>query len=254
MASLVAATASHPCYNSLRPIEHQVRLQDSHGDHVKALLALVNDHGMADHFGVHSLHNHGPIPEKTICLETDLPGYENIKWNRSTPVTDQLLTQKIHPTLFRVNGADVIPFEFALGPSPIDASAIPKAFVADLVEYLTENDLTDLIAIQLGDFTKAGAAEGIQRTSELEVDWGAKETLTVILPFERMVDAALNPVPTGWNAANDIEHSSPPAGEHWNESKKADGSVTHKVHVDSTEAITPANLMQALIRVGYCKP
>ncbi|WVO16390.1 hypothetical protein L204_104065 [Cryptococcus depauperatus] len=236
-------------YNGLLPIEQQVRLQGSHGGHIKALLTLISEYGMANFFAVHSLHNHGAIPDKTIRLEAGLPGFDGITWNRATDINDQLLAQKTHPTLFRVNGADVVAIEFAEGPSPIEASAIPTAFMVAMVKYLTENGLTDLIAIQLGDFTKAGA----KRTSELEVVWGAKETLTVVLPFEQMVETALNPVPTGWNARDIITHPDPPAGEHWNEAKKSDGTITHKVHVDSTEPITPEKLMEALTTLGYCK-
>ncbi|KAK3998381.1 hypothetical protein QBC44DRAFT_386888 [Cladorrhinum sp. PSN332] len=229
---------SSDTYNGLLPIEKQVRLQDSHASHIKALIAIINKHGMADFFGIHSLHRYDSIPEKT---------------NRATPITDQLLAQQTHVTLLKVQGTGLVPLEFAESPSPIKADAIPMQFMVDMLKYLSENDLTNLIAIDVGDFTKAGAAGGAHRTAELEVVWGTQERLTVVLPLDRMVEGASNPVPTGWNAQNYNADADPPAGEHWNEAKKSDGSITHKVHVDSTSPLTPQGLILALTIAGFCK-
>lgn len=151
---------------------------------------------------------------------------------------------KIHATFFKVQGTTLIPLEFTKGPSPVKGHNVSQQSIIDVVKYLFEKDLTDLIAIEVGDFTKvgAGAAGGIKRTSELEIVWGSIEKLTVIFPLNRMVEGASDPVPTGWNSQDDdlvADPEQPPAGEHWNKAKRVDGSVTHKVHYDSIDPMTP---------------
>ncbi|KAK4134013.1 hypothetical protein BT67DRAFT_434172 [Trichocladium antarcticum] len=276
-AAAVAASAAHPWaslpvalseedlilssesarirYNGLLPIEEQVRLQDSHANHIKALLAIITKYDMGNIFAVHSLHRHDAVPERTIRLQTDVSGIDGMKWSRATPITDELLAQdQIHATFFKVQGTTLEPLEFAMGPSPLKGHHVPPQFIVDMVEYLTAHDLAGLVAIEVGEFTKTGASRGANRTSELEVVWGAIEKLTVVLPFHRMVEEASNPIPTGWNAQDydaEAEPDTPPAGEHWNEAKKSDGRVTHKVHVDSVAPITPELLNAALIGQGF---
>lgn len=248
-------------YNGLLPIQEQATLQGTHTEHIKALIAIIKKHNMDLYFGIHSLHRHGSIPDKTIRLETDLelPGGNmggSFKWNRATPITDQLLAQQTHATLIKVEGTGLVPVEFAPGPPPIPADSIPGKFVVDMVGYLRDHGLTDLIAIQFGNFDGAG------RTSELEVDWPITgedvEQLTVVLPFDRMVKEHSTPVPTGWNARGIAgpdagSDADPPAGEHWNKSTKPGGAVTHKVHYDSIEPLSPDNLVAGLVRLGYLK-
>jgi len=113
--------------------------------------------------------------------------------------------------------------------------------------------LTKLISIEVKDFAKACAGDD-KRTSELNVVWGTAESLTVVLPFDRMVKGVTNPVPTGWNPRGYNPKSDPEGpgpGEHWNESTKADGTKTHKVHVNSVEFISPELLYDSLVKQGY---
>ncbi|KIH86873.1 hypothetical protein SPBR_08610 [Sporothrix brasiliensis 5110] len=245
---------SNEMYNGLTPIEKQVRLQGSHDDHINALLAIIKGHGMDSVFGVHSLHCHDRVPEKTIRLEADATGVEGMKWTRATPIIDALLAQdKIHATFYKVEANDLVPFEFGAGPSPLKEREIPAQFIPDMAQYLCEHDLTNLIAIEVGDFTKA-PSERPKRTSELEVVWGTIEKLTVVLSYDKMVEGVSNPVPTGWNIQDqDPEESGPGPGEHWNEATKSDGTKTHKVHVDSVEPVTPQLLHTALVDQGFIK-
>ena len=142
---------------------------------------------------------------------------------------------------------------FAEGPSPLKEQNIPPQLISDVAKYLSENDLTDLISIDVKDFAKP-CAGGDKRTSELDVVWGTTESLTVVLPFDWMVKGVTNPVPTGWNVRDynpASDPSGPGPGEHWNEATKPDGTKTHKVHVDSVEATSPKLLHDSLVEQGY---
>ncbi|KAK2596799.1 hypothetical protein QQS21_006128 [Conoideocrella luteorostrata] len=237
-------------YHGLTPIEKQVRLQGSHTEYIKDLLTLINKHGLGDLFGVHSLHRHDAVAEKTICLDAAAPGIDGINWTRATPIDSELLAQdKIHAT-FKVQGSTLIPFEFAEGPSPLKGQNIPPQFIFKVAKYLSEHDLTDLISIEVKDFTKACAGDD-KRSSELDVVWGTTEALTVVLPFDRMVKGVTNPVPMGWNPQGynpESDSDGPGPGEHWNESTKSDGT---KTHVDRDEPISPELLYDSLVNQGY---
>ncbi|KAM3456696.1 hypothetical protein MY3296_001651 [Beauveria thailandica] len=213
-------------YNGLIPIERQVELQGSHADDIKALLAIIDKYGMGGLFGVHSLHRHDAVPDKTIRLESGAPGIDGMSWTRATAITSDLLApDKIHANFFKVQGSAIIPFEFS----------------------------KDLIAIEVKDFTKKSNGDD-RRTSELDIVWGTAETLTLILPFNRMIEKVTNPVPTGWSMQYcnpEADPSQPGPGEHWNQATKSNGSVTHKVHVDSAEPISAELLYASLVEQGY---
>lgn len=240
-------------YNGLVPIEQQVRLQDNHAEDIKAILAIIKKYGMGNLFGVHSLHRHGQLPEKTIRLETAAPGIDGMNWTRARTIArDPLAQDNIHATFFKVQGSTLVPFEFSEGPSPIKGQEIPPQFIADFAKYLFEHNLTDLMAIELKDFTKPRDGSG-GRTSELDVAWGTIENLTVVLPFDQMVRGVTNPVPTGWNLRDynpESDPEGPGPGEHWNQATKPDGTKTHKVHVDSLEPITAELLYGVLVSQG----
>jgi hypothetical protein len=61
-------------------------------------------------------------------------------------------------------------------------------------------------------------------------------------------------VPVSWpNPADPTAHPDGPApGEHWNEATKADGTKTHKVHVDNVE--TEEGVLESLAKMGIFYP
>ncbi len=69
-----------------------------------------------------------------------------------------------------------------MGPSPLKGHHVPPQLIFDMVEYLTAHDLAGLVAIEVGESTKTGASRGANRTSDLEVVWGAIEKATVGCP------------------------------------------------------------------------
>lgn len=120
-----------------------------------------------------------------------------MKWTRATPITKELLAQdKIHATFFKIQGDTLVPLEFAMGPSPLNGQHISPQFIIDIVKYFTKYHLSNLIAIRVGDFTKARAMDAMP-TAELEVVWGSTEKLTSILPLDQVSKGVTSPVPTG---------------------------------------------------------
>ncbi|KAM4061554.1 hypothetical protein HRG_007273 [Hirsutella rhossiliensis] len=244
-------------YNALPPIEEQVKLQGS--EHVKALLAIINIHDMGNFFGLHSLHRHNEVPEKTIRLEADVPGVPDMKWNRATPINEELLTEdRMHATFFKLEGDTLVAFEFAEGPSPLNGKKVPPQFIVDIVQYLIMHNLTKVIAIEVGDFSKARAMDTVP-TGELEVIWGfTEEEFTVVIPLDRIVEGVVDPVLTGWNVKDGSQEnmdSEPPAGQSW--AKAVVGTrETHKVFVSKShnaQAVTPELLKKALVETGLIK-
>ena len=190
----------------------------------------------------------------TICLEAATPGINGMNWTGAIPTHDELLAQdNVHNTFFKFQGSPLIPSEFAEDPSPLKDQNILSKLLIDVARYLSENDLTDLIAIVVKGYATAHDG-GDKRTSKLEMVWGPTESPTVVLPFDGMAKGVMDPVPTSWDAWNynpASDPDEPPPGEHWNKASKSDGSETHKVHVDSVELISPELLHDAFVAQGY---
>ncbi|KAI3334068.1 hypothetical protein F4824DRAFT_512652 [Ustulina deusta] len=244
-------------YNALPPIEEQAKLYGS--QHIKALLAIINSHGMGNLFGVHSLHRHTKVPEGTIRLEANVLGVPDMKWNRATVNNEELLAgDGIHATFFKVEDDTLVAFEFAKGPSPLNGQKLSPQFIIDVIQYLIKHDLTNVIAIEVGDFSEVRAMDAVL-TGELEVVWGpTKEEFTVVVPFDRIVDGTAEPILTGWNVKDGSQEnmdSDPPAGQSW--AKAVVGTKeTHKVFVSKShnaKAVTPELLNKTLVDIGVIK-
>lgn len=104
-------------------------------------------------------------------------------------------------------------------------------------------------------------------TAEIEVQWGdGGEPFTICVPVKELADAGDKEhhqqrlVPTGWDVPvrggggggpRDSSPDKPDPGTHWNPAKKSDGTVTHKVHVDNTEPVTPELAVRELVGMRY---
>ena len=182
-----------------------------------------------------------------------------MKWNRATPTTEGLLAKdEIHATFFKVEGDTLVAFEFAKGLSPFKGQKLPPQFLTDVIAYFIKHDLTNLIAIEVGDFTKARVMDAVP-TGELEVVWGStEEKFTVVVSLDRIVEGVVEPVPTGWNVKDGSPKSmdaEPPAGQSW--AKAVVGTKeTHKVFVSKShnaETVTPELLNKVLVDLGLIK-
>ncbi|KIY52328.1 hypothetical protein FISHEDRAFT_35476, partial [Fistulina hepatica ATCC 64428] len=230
-------------YNALPNIRVQPRLQDQHVGHVKALLEIIQNYGMGDVFGIHALHSHCALPVGTVRLESNV-SLKGLTWTKAT-VIEKPDADNMHATFFKFNEDSVVTFEFAEGPSPFNMAKIPAEFISNIGSFLVKHDLTNIIALEVGNFAKSDGVEP-EPTAEIEVQWGQDIPFTVVVPTSVLKQGVDNLIPTGWHVpATGVPDGKPPAGEHWN--KVITPKETHKVHYDGIEPLTPANLVKMLV-------
>jgi hypothetical protein len=158
--------------------------------HVKKLVEIITRHGQLGKFSVHTAHQHDPIPKDTVRLESDfrvMPG----KWNKATSI-DSLDLSNIHPVVFKFfpEKNRYVAFEFGEGPSPVSASDVDDKFIQEFTGYLTKNNLTEMLVLEVVHPAEGGQPN--ECTAEVEVD----KLGTVVLP-KSMVNAKVF-LPTGW--------------------------------------------------------
>lgn len=206
---------------------------------------------MGKHFAVHAAHRHDIIPAGTVRLETNMRTY-GATWTKATAI-ENLDEDKTHATFFKLVQDAFVPFEFAEGPSPVARCAIPPRFLAEYAAHLVDNELTDLVALEVGDFAKCNekSSEG---TAELEIQWGNNDAFTINVPVSILTEAITELIPTGWNtnsARLGNSDADPPAGTHY--AKVTTPKDTHKVFVDSADPVTEELLFQKLAEGGFIK-
>jgi hypothetical protein len=152
-------------------------------DHVKNLLAIFVKHGLREKIGIHRLHKHDDILEEQARLETKLktrPG----KWFKPVPI-DSLNLNNIHSVVFKfvfdfVAGElrlRLDPYEFSEGPSPISVCDVDNNCLEEAADYIIENNLVNVIALQFLDSVK-DVQHPKESTAEVEVGkYG-----TIVLP------------------------------------------------------------------------
>ena len=119
-----------------------------------------------------------------------------------------------------------------------------------------------MVALELGDFADCRRRKD-SVTAEIEVQWGEGGVPFTLSVFVKdLVDAdgkERRLVPTAWNVPisrstpRDSSPDKPAPGTYWNEATTPDGSKTHKVHVDSSEDVTPNLLIQKLVSMGILR-
>lgn len=176
-------------------------------------------------------------------------GVNGFTWNRACAIKN-LDDTEIHATFFKVSEMGLVPFEFAEGPSPVAGSEITVEFLSELATYLIGNRLTDLMALEVGNFAISQA-----KTAELDIQWGTAESFTVVIPFFVLPDELADLVPTGWNVTRSgvgevpcAPNREPDAGTTWAAVIKPKN--THKVFVNSTSRVTPGLLTTKLVDMG----
>ena len=116
-------------------------------------------------------------------------GTNGFTWNRAAMVGDRVNANSMHATFFKVDAHGLAPFEFAKGPSPIDKNNIniPPEFVTEFAMYLIANELTSLMALEVGDFAHR---DPDVKTAELEVQWGDTAPFTIVVPVSFLAGRA----------------------------------------------------------------
>lgn len=184
---------SNTTYNELPRISSDMHVSQ---DHVKNLLAIFVKHGLREKIGIHRLHKHDDILQKQVKLETKLttkPG----KWIKPVPI-DSLNLNNIHPVVFKFVfefsagqlSLRLDPYEFGEGPSPVSICDVDNSCMEEVANYITKNNLVDVIALQFLDPDK-DSHQPKESTAEIEVGkYG-----TIVLPKSMMIGGKL--IPTG---------------------------------------------------------
>lgn len=186
---------------------------------------MFEKYGMSEVLGVHLLHRHEPLSDGEIKLEAKLDTVHNGKWSRPTPIAG-LDMSDIHAVTFRFVAGDIVllPYEFAKGPSP--DIEIKDSCIEAVLNYVTDHQLFDQVALQILDSVKDGQPRAY--TAEIEV---GKLNGTVTLPVDMVKNPSL--LPTGWSGntqkPNDPEPQ-PGPNESWQKQVVRD-KETHRVFI-----------------------
>lgn len=206
---------------------------------------------MGKNFRPHVAHRHEFLDSGAVRFETEIGGTP-YKLTQPTNIGD-IEFGNMHPTCFKVIGNDLAAFEFAKGPTPLDASKIPAEFVREWVNFLNKYNLTNLLTLDFGSFGK-----GDEPTTEIEVQLGDTPA-TITVPISACIRDGTN-VPTSWTVsiprlhdpeARDSSPDKPAPGTYWNEATKPDGMKTHKVHISKSPGFfSDKELLDALVMLG----
>jgi len=220
---------------------------------LRKAVALIAKHDMGNNFRPHIAHRHDFLDQGTVRFETkiiDTPYMLTIPTDISN--VDFV---NIHATCFKVIGNDLVAFEFAEGPTPLDASKVPPQFIWEWIEFINRYDLTNQFTLDFGSFGK-----GDEPTTEIEVQIG-NTSATITVPILACNRECSTNIPTSWmvsapyirDPARDSSPATPAPGTHWNQSTKPGGVVTHKVHVNSLSSPSGKELVDALVKLHVIK-
>ncbi|KAK7422452.1 hypothetical protein QQZ08_009504 [Neonectria magnoliae] len=144
--SVLTVCARDCSYNGLPHIETRYKEKIDRDD-VHGLLKIIIRHNLDDLVGVHNLHRHDPLPADTVRVEKDV-GHILAGARMTPPVPlDGLDLGNTRALTYYVSGNNLIPFEFREGQNSASAG------VMNLTKFVAERGLTELFAIEIGDFT-----------------------------------------------------------------------------------------------------
>ncbi|RWA07371.1 hypothetical protein EKO27_g7733 [Xylaria grammica] len=235
-------------YNGLPYIAKQKEFAIAAAKRIPEAIALIIRHDMSKNFRPHLAHRHNVLDSGQVRLETEMEG---TPYRLTKPaMIDNVDFGNMHPTCFKVTGNDLVAFEFAKGPTPLNATKIPAAFVQAWVAFIDKHELANLLTLDFGSFGKDG-----EPTTEIELQIGTDTPATIKAPVSHCIRKGTN-VPTSWrvSAPSVGDPEGPGPGEHWNESTKPDGTKTHKVHVDNLSgSLGDSELVDALVELGVLR-
>ncbi|KAH7120102.1 hypothetical protein B0J13DRAFT_410551, partial [Dactylonectria estremocensis] len=115
--------------------------------HLLNLSDIFTKHDVHDLLGIHLAHRHGEIPENYMLL-----GEKSAKpLCRRAIMTcgDDVDLSKVHGHVFVVNDGRLHPYEYQQGPLMESVTRIDPAFFSDFIDYITANDLTSLVGLEV---------------------------------------------------------------------------------------------------------
>ncbi|KAL2877653.1 hypothetical protein SGCOL_006990 [Colletotrichum sp. CLE4] len=241
---------SHNIYNGLPYIEDQLDIVNDQPTILRGALLLINQYDMGKTLRAHLAHRHHALDPGMIRVENKIQG---TPYTLTRPMAiESVNISEMHPSCLKATESGLVAFEFAEGQMTLDASEASSQFFRKWFEFLHWNDATNLITLDCGLFELCA-----EPTTEIELRYGSTDA-TITVPISACIREGGTNIPTGWKAAGDLagaQDSTPPPGQHWNESTKPDGTKTHKVHVDGlSSAANPQLVVQALVRQHILRP
>jgi len=115
--------------------------------HIQSLAELFVRHNAHEKLGIHLIHGHFNTAPNTVMLGTNIEDPYG-RWTKAT-ATDAIELSKVHGHIFALRPAGgFVAYEYQDGPMP-DLSAIRDDFFGELASYLTTNDLSSLLGLQV---------------------------------------------------------------------------------------------------------
>lgn len=136
---------SRNIYNNLPDDSRQPEILQAH---IHDLAALFVRHRVQRIFGIHLVHAHFVIPEKTALLGANYDA-PRCRWAKATAVQAMDLGN-MHGHIFVLTENVFHPYEYQVGPAP-DMSQVDGAFILELADYLNTNNLAKLLGLQIID-------------------------------------------------------------------------------------------------------
>ncbi|KAM3516439.1 hypothetical protein NHJ13051_009915 [Beauveria bassiana] len=148
------AQQSRELYNQLLDDGDQPAVDDAH---IQRLAAMFVSHNAHHVLGIHLIHRHFKLPEKSVLLGKSFEHPQG-RWAQVTDVGGMDLST-VHGHIFVYQNGGLQPYEYQEGPLP-SFSEVKPGFLQAFVDYISQNNLTNLIGLQvLGDCNKCAMSE-----------------------------------------------------------------------------------------------
>ncbi|KAJ5246657.1 hypothetical protein N7468_001640 [Penicillium chermesinum] len=200
---------------------------------LKAVGEIFVRHRAQDIFGIHLLHSHFTAPKGTVLLGIEFPITDTTQacWTKPVPA-EELAGKPVHGHVFRMQpDGTFAAYEFHQGEAAFKRESIELDFFKEFADFLRQNNLADLLALELLD----GPQDHIYK--ELQVGPQA----TVLLNEKDVIGLGLSTITTGWSfKVGDNGIISCKGGTVYSPKKN-----THGVFVDS-KPLTVESLKKAL--------
>ena len=141
--------------------------------HLNRLALVFVRYKVQDIFGLHLIHGHFKIPQDTFMLGSSIRGRLTGYWTKPTPF--ETASSPIHGHIYILSSDNrPVAYEYREGDSP--AAKTNPAFFRELFEYLSTNQLTGLLGLEVLEDTSNGqvfefviAGEGTVMVKEEQV-------------------------------------------------------------------------------------
>lgn len=195
---------------------------------------MIQRHGVEQLFGVHMIHRHDQLGEDMLRVEAILRTRQG-SWTKPCAI-GHLDAHNIHGHVFKLlPDGRFIAYEYCEGSPPASLASVNSLFFRELMNYLLENNLTDLIGLEVLHENQP------QRMVEFEMHGGATILLSELEANYGSLDRA-----TGWTQCG---KDGPQPGTEWAQTTKN----THRVFVKGAEPKDEEELVATLITEGVLK-